>query len=142
MSGLIRIRPVSSRSKIDTLREFGHRVFAELGDKGESVGYFVEYKGEGVPAAPVKPTIKRKSPINANQLVIYTGLELRPFKGGPDTPIARVAALLHGFASKPARRGELLEAIIKTTGLSNQQVTNALSALTTEGYLERFEPSK
>lgn len=130
MSEIIRIKPVSSRAKIEVLREFGHRAFVEIGDDGKPIGYFVETKETaGTHVSAQKPG--RRTPVTKNQALVWIDKTVTYKKGLP----ARFASLVKELAAVPTRRAELVDAIVKEAGISEVQATNLVSVFTGDGYL-------
>lgn len=132
MSELLRIKPVSALSKIKVLREFGHRVFAELGNDGAAVGYFVETK-ETAGIAVSKQQPGRRHAVTGNVALVWAGVEYK--SRYRESLTGKIAEALKEFAATPTRREELVEAIAKETGYTELQVTNAISYLTGKGHL-------
>lgn len=132
MSELLRIKPVSSKSKIETLREFGHRAFAEIGDDGKPVGYWVETK-ETAGIQVSAPQRGRRHAVSGNVALVWAGKPLKVTI--KDSLFAKIGALAKDYAAHPARRDELVAVLTKESKATDTQVTNVISRLTTEGYL-------
>lgn len=132
MSELLRIKPVSSRSKLDTLREFGHRAFVELGDDGKPSSYWVETK-EVTNLQVSKQQKERRPAIAGNAALVWAGKSFKSKR--PGSIYAKVAEAAKELATIPTRRYDLVEAIEKDGDYAEMQVTNAISRLTIDGYL-------
>lgn len=132
MSELLRIKPVSSKSKLDTLREFGHRAFVEIGDDGKPIGYWVETK-ETAGIQVSKPQKGRRHAVTGNVALVWAGKPLKVVV--KDSLFAKVGGLAADLAAHPVRRDELVKVLTKESKVTEIQVTNVVSRLTTEGYL-------
>lgn len=140
MTIVIHVQPVSSRTKLDVLREFGHRCFVEIGDEGKPIGYFVERKGEvALEQAKQKVRVRQRSEapiVTSNHLVIITP-KSHTFR--PGCLNERVHTLCAQLAQMPTRRGALEQTIMEQTGHEKAPVTSCISRLLMNGYLKVFQ---
>lgn len=133
MSELIRIKPVSSKSKLETLREFGHRAFIEVGEGDKPLGFFVETK-ETAGIAVSNPTPGRRTPVAGKQALVWTGKQITYRE---TSNVYKIAVVVRDFAKIPTRRDELVSATSNevSKNFTNLQVSNAISMLVGDGYL-------
>lgn len=133
MSELIRIKPVSSKSKLETLREFGHRSFIEVGEGDKPLGFFVETK-ETAGISVSKPTPGRRTPVAGHQALVWTN---KPLEYRENSNVFKIAQIVKEFARVPTRRDELVKETSSEVknAFTNLQVSNTISMLVTDGYL-------
>lgn len=134
---MIRIKPVANKTEIQVLRKYGHRVFAEMSDKLEPIGYFVEYKDGSMPTEDVegfKPIVRRIDPVAKNAAMVWVADKSAPYLLG--TMMHSVAVSCKKLADKPIRRHELVQLIAEDTSVNVTSISPTLSKLTRDGFLK------
>lgn len=134
---MIRIKPASKTDAV-ILRRYGHRIFVEVDDKLQHLGFYIEFRdGSEVQTQPVTSRKTRtfaRSPLAKNVALIWVD---RPIQYKPESVAYKIADVVKQVTSGKATRRMDLTAFVTSilTEVSPTTISPAISDLYDKGYL-------